>query len=293
MNSKIRALLSLLLAIGIASFSLLLVLSMFLQSTLFSKSFYKKMVTGDDYIPMLKQAITNDLKAQSSYVAMPLEVLTAGLDDKVIDELLEKHVEYVINYMEFKGEFIKVIYPSKLFRDRLEIFIKADGEKNGYIPSKEQSLQLDAVALDSAEIVSKHLNLININVVEKIVEFQKIHSLLFKIGNLIGLFLILIISLIAVEIFLNRRKIEKAILYIFSAFWVLGALLLVPSAVLLVFGITKRLAIRTMYLKYSIDTGLGNMNSFILYSGITLFTISSIILISRVYIMAREKFTSE
>jgi len=290
---QVLTLSSVLICFCIVMSTLVLAGSIFLKSTVFSPGFYQKVTTHQNYIPMLESAITQDLSAQSSFVSIPVENLTAGLDESQIKESLRIYVINTIDFLEGKGDFVKATYPANLFYIPLEKFILADGKAQKYTPSKEQYVLLQKVAEDSAIIVEKHVNIINVDTVIDIVKdksainnFQK--ALLIAKNTSLPAFLITLI-LVGLLIFLHRRNIDRAVLFFCTSLWIVGALMFVPSVALEIFGMTRRMSINTPYIKFAVDTWLTYSNRYFLVAGSILFIFSSIALILRIIINKPSK----
>lgn len=282
MKARIIGISSIFISILIISGTLVLFGAMFLQSTIFSTSFYQKVTESVNYIPMVRVAIENDFVAQSSYVGIPIENLTAGLDNGLLEESLRTHVKNTMGFLAFQGDFVKATYPEDLFYKPLEAFIQANGIKEGYTPSQEQYTLLRTVAKDSANIVGNHVNLLNMDLVKNVSEFKTLHKLAFNVGKLAWPAAGLLLVSLALLAFLHRKRISKAVLFAFSSFWIAGTILFVPALVMELFGITRRLAIQTAYLKYSVDSFLTMSNRFVMTFGFGLFIVSSIVLLVRI-----------
>jgi len=282
MKTRLVTIYSILISFGIILSALVLLLAIILQNTVFSTSFYQKVTTSTSYISMLKQAITRDLSAQSSYVAIPLENLTAGLDDKQLEESLSLHVQNTVKFLMYQSDFVKADYPVDLFYKPLETFFQSQGETEGYKPSQKQYDLLREVAKDSTAIVEKHVNLLNLDLVKGMSAFKQLHRLLYRISRLIWPAVVFLVVALALLLFLHRTNLRRALLYVLSAYWIVGALLSVPTLVLEVFGITRRLAIKTTYLKYAIDTWLTFSNRLFLIFGFGILVASTIGLLARI-----------
>ncbi|MHB1484478.1 MAG: hypothetical protein ACYCYI_07405 [Saccharofermentanales bacterium] len=277
-----KTVLSIFISIFIVLSALVFCFALFLQNTIFSVSFYQKVTASPEYVLMLKQAISHDLAAQSSYVAIPVEVLNNGLDDRQIEISLRFHIENTVRFLDFQGEYVKAGYPEDLFFKPLDSFIQSDGEQNGYKPSEEQYVLLHQVAADSSGIAMKHINLLNMDMVKDRSEFKWIHRIVFQISKMAlpGLFVLIIaLTLLA---FIQRRHLKQAVLYAFSSFWITGALLFIPPFVLTFFGLMRRLAIQTAYLKYAVDSWLTISNAFLLFLGLGVLVSSTCVLIIRI-----------
>jgi len=282
MKSKVVTLSSICISVGIVMASLALIGSLFLQNTLFSSSYYKSVTQSTIYIPLIKQSIAKEMNAQSSYVGIPIETLTAGLEDNALRTSLDSHIDRLIIYLLQKGDFTKSTYPSDLFKKQLDIFIKAEGAKGDYTPTAEQYTLLEDVAKDSAVITEQVVNLVNMDLVNDIAEFKRIY----RFANILRMItwpaIASLIVLLGLLFFIHRKKIARAVLFAFSAFWIVGASLMVPAIIVSFSGIAKRLSIQTPYLKYAIDTWLTVAIQLILYTGIAIFAISTIVLLARI-----------
>lgn len=282
MKSKIVTLSSIIISGILVVASLVLIGSLFLQNTLFSTSFYRKVTESPIFIPMIKQSIAKDMNSQSSYVGIPIETLTAGLDDNALRTSLNIHIDNLLKYLLQNGDFIKSTYPSELFKKQLDVFIKAEGTKGDYTPTAEQYTLLEDVANDSAVITQRVVNLVNIDLVKNVSEFKRLHRLAILLRLLTWPAILSLIVLLGLLFIIHRKKVSRAVLFTFSAFWIVGASLMVPAIIVSFSGIAKRLSIQTPYLKFAIDTWLSSANQIILYTGISIFAISTIVLLARI-----------
>jgi len=71
-----------LLAIAIFISLVTLITSVWLSQTAFSSEYYQILITRPGYLPLVRQAIEQDLQPQASFAGVPDDVLLAGLDDK-------------------------------------------------------------------------------------------------------------------------------------------------------------------------------------------------------------------
>lgn len=284
MKKHVVAVFSIVLSFGIVFCGLTLFFSVFLGQTVFSTTLYEKIITSPDYVAMVKSSIIEDLSAQSSYVAIPLEDMTIGIDDSQLMETLRNHARITVKYMNYSGAFVKATYPSDLFYTPLEKFIQKLGTEEGFRPTQDQYNLMHAVAADSAAIVVKHTNLLNMDLTKEVPEFAIIQKILFQIRNAFWLITGLSILLIGILFLLNRKKISRAVLFFSTSLWIVGALLLVPSIVLEFSGITRRLALQTGYLKNAVDSMIAASSELTMTAGLVLFLLSSILLVARIIV---------
>jgi hypothetical protein len=256
---------------------------------MFSASFYKNVTESSIFIPLLKQSIAKDMNSQSSYVGIPIETFTAGLDDSALKVSLDSHIDNVLIYLLQNGDFVKSTYPSDLFKKQLDIFIKAEGVKGDYTPTAEQYTLLEDVAKDSATITERNVNLVNMDLVKNMSEFKKLHRLAIILRMLTWPAIASLVFLLSLLFFIHRRKVSRAVLFTFSALWIVGASLMVPAIAISFYGIAKRLSIQTPYLKYAVDSWLTAANIFVLYTGIAVFAISTVVLITRILAIRTKK----
>ena len=133
-------------------FSVLFMLSLVLNTTIYSERYYKD-VFDSSYITKLRSAFLRDMRAQSSYTGIPMEVITAGIDDSVVRQALDSHITSVLSHLKDKKEYTHSSYPPQLFYDHLRQFIDDHAKSEGYTPTDEQYELLLHVAEDSAMIL--------------------------------------------------------------------------------------------------------------------------------------------
>lgn len=283
MKNSIKKTLLIFLSFAVFTSLMFVVFSLFVQSTILSNAFYDKITPQSDYVPLIKKAIIKDLMAQSSYVNIPIETLEAGLDDKVIFLLIKANNHNASKFFALKSDYITSKYPSTLFKDKLLIFIEDYASKNKIEVSQQQLNLLDTVASDSAKIVDRHTNLINIDLFNKIDEFKIIQKIIFNIGKFLIIGVILLIVLICSIIIICRKNKSSALLYIFSSVWITGVLVAVPAIMFGISGLSNRLAIKTEHIKLALDNAFFTMNSYFVIFGGILFIVATIVLVARIF----------
>jgi hypothetical protein len=120
------------------------------------------------------------------------------------------------------------------------------------------------------------------DLVKDIAEFKRIYRFANILRMITWPVIASLIVLLGLLFIIHRKKVTRAVLFAFSAFWIVGASLMVPAIIVSFSGIAKRLSIQTPYLKYAIDTWLTIASQFILYTGIAIFVISTIVLLARI-----------
>lgn len=282
-----KTIISIFLCILLALTTLVLCAAVFLKLIVFSDAFYNNVIMGPSYTDMLKDAVIKDLSAQSSYVNIPLEVLSSGIDDEMLAISLEEYFKNNQAFIYFKSEYVKPMYPDAPFYLEVEKYVISINEKEGYAPSQEQDKLLKEVSYDSAEIVEKHISMIDMDMIIDTKLFNKVHLFLYDLNMMIFPLSILTLFLISSLIFLSRKRTGTAIFYILSSYWTAGALILIPFLVLDRSGLVRRLSIKTAYLKSAIDTFLTLSNRFFIYAGGTIFISATILLLIRSYLISQ------
>ncbi|MDO8686347.1 MAG: hypothetical protein Q7J78_06735 [Clostridiales bacterium] len=288
MKQSVKCIISILLCLMVVSGSLLLMVSLFLRTTLFSLEYYQEVIISVTYLKQVRQAIEADLLAQSSYVDIPQEVLFAGLNDDKIYLLVSQHLHTVIDYLNYRRPYTKASYPSGLFYDKLAAYMGKYAAEAGFKPSEDQMRLLQEVADDSALIVSKHATLFDLDLIREMPLFQQIQSLLFRIADLAGSGLLVLGSALLGLLILHLQQWRRWLFYDLIGFWLAGSLVMTPAIVLHGFGLTRRLSIGTAYLKYAVDHFLTNANQFFIIRGSIIFLLSSIGLI--IYFLASPSY---
>ena len=259
----------------------LTVASLFLQNTLFSETYYQRVTASPVYLPLVERSIHNDLLTQSNFVAIPLEHLQAGLDDHLIYARLRYHVQNTVAFLNFRQPFVKADYPADLFYDPLMAFIAEHAEAGDYEPSEEQYELLAEVAYDSAAIVERHINVVNLELVKDMPAFKMIHLALYNISRLFIPGLLAFLIIVAILAFMYRKEWRHGLLYGLISLWIAGALLAIPAVVTEIYGLTRRLAIETPYLKFAIDEWLTFANRYFLVWGLLILGLSTAGLVLR------------
>jgi hypothetical protein len=244
---------SVLLCFILVASSLVLAGSLVLRSTIFSADFFRQAISAPEYLPLVRKAIDADLMAQSSYVGIPVETLSAGIDDATLYVMISKHVDNVAAYMNGQADYTLATYPADRIYAILETYMKNTAKKEGYTPSAEQYTLLHAVADDTAKIVQDHSAVFDLGLVNQLSIFKKIHLLLYRLANLGSAALVTILAACLALILINRRDWRQWLRYILTSFWLTASVILVPTVVLQAFGLTRRLALETGYLKFAVD----------------------------------------
>lgn len=266
---------SVLLSLVLIVSSLVLLGCLMLRETLFSASYYRTAIAAPEYLPLVRAAIENDLQAQSSYVGIPAETLTAGLDDARIYVLISRHLANVAAYLNGMAPYQPMTYPADAFQEPLNTFIQTYAAANGTAVTAEQTTLLTAVATDSAAIVDSHVNLIDLNRVTSQPLFQQAHRWLYQAQRLaLPALLTLAVSGLLLSL-LHGRRWRMSLGYALTATWLAASLVLVPAVVLQAYGLTRRLAIQSGYLKFAVDTLLAKANNLLIFWGALFFVLTA------------------
>lgn len=276
MNKKIKAMIAVLLSFMLAISFFVIVISLFLQHTILSEGFYQRVTQSPAYQFHLKQSINNELLTKSNFTAIPIEHLQAGLDDNLLDRIVETHIKNTTAFLNYQPEFTPIEYPDDKFYAPLVKFIEEHGQTDNYEPTKEQYELLSDVAADSARMVERHANIINLDLVKDISAFKRLHRAMYDASKLFAPSLAAFVVAAGIIALMFRREWRKTLSYILTSLWISGAMLAVPAIVTDIYALPRRLAIETPYLKYAIDTWLTAANRYILLWGVSVFTISTV-----------------
>lgn len=280
MKHMLKSVSAVFLCILIVLASLSAVFSYFVRSTILSEDFYLGVVATPTYISMVKDAINADFKAQSSYVGIPEEVFASTLDDAELHLMLRKHIASVTAYLNGLSDYSEPEYPMDLLTGPLYAYLEQQSAATGTAPTQDQYDQLASVAKDSAVIIQNQVCLIDLNLVKDRGIFQTAHAQLLHLKNLFVPSLLAMAACSALLVLLYLREWRKWLNGILVSLWVTGTMLMVPTLVLQITGLTRRLAIKTAYLKYFVDSVLSDMNLYFLVLGILIFGITSVSLIA-------------
>lgn len=289
MNRTVRLILTLGLAAVLVIGLLGLLLSQFIQATFLSLDFFERSIVSSTYISKVHTAIQEDFAGQSSYVGVPPEVLTAGLDDTRLYLLIVDHLENLNDVLRLRADYQPMSYPADGFYRSLESYIYTYAAENDMTVSEEQLAQLRDVAADSAVIVAQHINLFDLDLVAGTSLFNRALVMLNRIAGW-GLFSVLLIlaGLLGLSA-INWRRWRSSLLSIFTTLWLTASLVLIPSLVLHWFGLPRRLSLGTGYLKLAADTWLTNANNYLLICGATLFAISTTYLLVHFFMAEKRR----
>ncbi len=280
MNIILNILGKFLLGLTVSVLLLLLLVSVWLRSTIFSERYYQQVIANSDYLPLVHQSIEESLQAQASYVGVPDEVLFAGIDDDQIHILLRKHVDNVAAVLNGQADIQPLTYPSEQFLAPLTVYLDAQNKQSGQVTTPEQTTALREVADQSAAIVVTHSTLINLTGLLKYSLVVRIITMLDAISRQTLLFSALLVLTLGISGILLRKNWRSWLRIILIGGWLSVSLILVPSIVLHYFGLTQRLSISTPYFKYAIDQLLTSANIFMIFWSGLVFAITSLGLIT-------------
>jgi len=292
MNRTIRLILTVGLAAVLVIGLLGLMLSQFLQATIFSLDFFERSIVSSSYISKVHEAIQEDFEGQSSYVGVPADVLTAGLDDTLLYLLIVDHLENLNDVLRLRTEYQPVTYPADGFYRSLESYINTYAADNDLTVSAEQLAQLQDVADDSAAIVAQHINLFDLDLVAGTSLFSRALNILNRAAGWGTISMLLILAGLLGLLVINWRRWRSSLLSIFSTLWLTASLVLIPSLVLHWFGLPRRLSLGTGYLKQAADAWLTNANNYLLIIGAIGFMISSAYLLAHFFISEKRRHRS-
>ena len=276
MKKKIKAVTAILLSFLLAISFFVIVISLFLQHTILSTGFYQSVTYSPAYQLHLKQSINNELITISNFTAIPLEHLQAGMDDNIINRIVDTHISNTVAFLNYEPEFTPVEYPVDKFYDPLALFIEEHGRTENYEPTEEQYELLADVAIDAARMVERHATIVNLDLVKDISAFKRLHKAIHEASLLFAPSLLAFVVAAGIIALMFRREWRSTLSYILTSLWIAGAMLAVPAIVTDIYALPRRLAIETPYLKFAIDAWLTSANRYILIWGASTFVLSTI-----------------
>jgi len=291
--NRLKGALSVLLSVLIALSSMTIVVSLYLQATVLSEAFYLDIIATPTYVTKVKDAILMDFRMQSSYSGIPEEVFAETVEESDLHTMLRNHIHSVVLYLNGQAEYTEPSYPIEKIIAPLRSFLDEHAGENGYVATPEQYALLDAVAADTAEIISRHVCLIDLRLVMNIGMFQQALSMLRMVANAYVAGLVVFLLSIGLLAALYRRNLLMWLRGIMLGLWFAGAAFLVPATVLAATGLTDRVAIVTPYLKYFVDTVLTQSNQFFLMFGIVLFIVATVTLVYLGYTKREKQLDKE
>ena len=276
MKKKIKAIIAVLLSFLLAMSFFVIIISLFLQHTILNIDFYQSVTQSPAYQFHLKQSINNELVTKSNFTAIPLEHLQAGLDEKLIDQIVENHIKNTTAFLNYEPEFTPIVYPDEKFYEPLVQFIEEHGRTENYEPTDEQYELLADVASDSARMIERHASIINLDLVKDISAFQRLHRAIHDASLLFVPSLLAFLVAAGIIALMFRRDWRSTLTYTLTSLWIAGAMLAVPAIVTDIYALPRRLAIETPYLKYAIDAWLTSANRYILIWGVAILVLSTL-----------------
>ena len=172
MKPALRATAAALLAISIFIALVALITSAWLSQTLFAAEYYQTLITRPGYLPLVRQAIEQDLQPQASYAGVPDDVLLAGLDNDTIHLQLRQHVVNFVNVLHGHptattlatvntGQPHALSYPSDRFYQPLAAYLEQHNVALGQVTTPDQLSAIREVADQAAQTVLTHIILID------------------------------------------------------------------------------------------------------------------------------------
>ena len=286
--NRLKGALSVLLSVMIALSTMTIVVSLYLRGTVMSEAFYLDIIATPTYVTKVKEAILLEFRMQSSYSGIPEEVFAETVEESELHTMLRNHIHNVVLYLNGEAEYSEPAYPIEKIKAPLTAFLDQYSEEQGYVATPEQYALLDAVAADTAEIIARHVCLIDLRLVMNIGLFQRSLSFVRTMSTAYIAGIVVLLLNIGLLAALYRRNLLLWLRGIMLGLWFAGAVFAVPAVVLAATGLTDRVAIVTPYLKYFVDSVLTQSNWFFLTFGIVLFLVSTSTLVYLGY-SKREK----
>lgn len=284
-----QQLLSILLCAIIVISTLLLLTAMFMRKLVFNEGFYLDVISSPAYQPLVKSAIVTDLDRQSSYVGIPLEVLTDGLDETQVYMKQRQHVANIVAFLNFRADYAAPVFPADTFAVSLRGFIDAYAAENGLEVTADQLDQLRDVAADAALIVQNHVTLLDLGKIKDSGSFRQVHLLVYNLSHRLSwAFLFWAVALVCL-VFLHVRAWRTWLNRFLVSLWLAGSLLLVPTIVLDRFELHRRLAIETPYLQYAVRALLQAIIHFYMIWGAALFGLTTLALLTVFFTRPSER----
>lgn len=172
MKPAFRATAAALLGVFIFIALVTLITSAWLSQTLFASEYYQLLITRPGYLPLVRQAIEQDLQPQASFAGVPDDVLFAGLDNDTIHLQLRQHVVNFVNVLHghpttttltalATSQPADLQYPSELFYEPLATYLEQHNAALGQPTTSDQRAAIREVADQAAQTVLTHVVLID------------------------------------------------------------------------------------------------------------------------------------
>ncbi|MDW7656326.1 MAG: hypothetical protein SCM11_04035 [Bacillota bacterium] len=271
--------LSILLCAVIVISTLLMLTALFMRNLIFNEGFYLDVISSPAYQPLVRSAIVTDLDRQSSYVGIPLEVLTDGLDETMVYMKQRQHVANIVAFLNFRADYVSPEFSAETFTAALRLFIEDYAAANNLEVTSDQLEQLEEVAEDAALIVQNHVTLLDLSQIKNSGAFQRVHLLIYNLSHRLAYAFLFWAAALICLIFLHVRSWRTWLNRSLISLWLAGSLLLVPTIVLDRFALHQRLAIDTPYLQYAVRALLQAIIHFYMIWGAALFGLASLALI--------------
>jgi hypothetical protein len=271
--------LSILLCAVIVISTLLLLTAMFMRNLIFNENFYLDVISSPAYQPLVRSAIVTDLDRQSSYVGIPLEVLTGGLDETQVYMKQRQHVANIVAFLNYRANYVAPAFSAEPFVVSLRAFINDYAAENGLEVTQDQLAQLEDVAADAALIVQNHVTLLDLGQIKNSSSFQRTHLLVYNLSHRLAWAFLFWAAALVCLVVLHVRSWRTWLNRFLVSLWLAGSLLLVPTIVLDRFSLHRRLAIETPYLQFAVRSLLQTIIRFYMIWGAALFILASLALV--------------
>jgi len=205
-----------LLAIAIFISLVTLITSIWLSQTAFSSEYYQILITRPGYLPLVRQAIEQDLQPQASFAGVPDDVLLAGLDDETIHLQLRQHVVNFVNVLHghatmttlataSAGQPQALSYPADLFYEPLAAYLAQHNATLGLPTTPAQLAAIQEVADQAAQTVLTHIVLIDPAQILALAPAQRIIATLHQLTHITLPVAAVLIALLLLVAFLTIR----------------------------------------------------------------------------------------
>lgn len=266
--SKFRDLLLFLVSFFLMFAIIVMQLSFFTNLKVLNGNFYKNTLDKSDYFSLMRKDINFGFKNLSMITSIPENIFISSVSNEAILKLSSKDISSAEDYMKYKSKYTNnkidtmLIYANLLKHVQTEN-IKVDADLKN---------QLLEVSQDAGNIINNYVVLFNIGAVDKYPQFQSFRKLIYLAYSIKIISIAVVLFLVALLVFLNRKIPRKAFLWIGSSFIAAAIITLVPSFLALYYKIPYRFAIDSAYLNLALrDITLGYIKYFTTTGIIVLF----------------------
>lgn len=226
--------------------------SIFTRTRLLNDKFYINKLANSKYYTYLNEEIRAGFKSLSDISAIPEDIFNNSVSEDFIKKESEKNIENTMDYMLYKVsdgttkvDFSKV---DETLVNNIEAYAR---EKNIDI-SKNKDKYLKGLMTDTEQIINNHVNLFNINLIQKSSDFQKFRKVSYNLYSKVALFPLTIAVLIVLLWIINFKYSHRVLFWTGSSMVAASLFTLIPSTLGLLSKMSYRVAFKVPYLKEAI-----------------------------------------